>query len=642
MRCPTKGSSGRLSVPVAVLALATAFGCRNPVSPYQGKLYLTLTQTQAAQGDTVALTITLPEGPVVGDQLIVTFSGYGRSVDSITIPAGVVAYGADLAIPAEIADGVLAIQASIPEIHQTAADSVVIKDNVPPQITGMRLVPPRPLPPYAMALAANPPYGGGVSFIAGLADTLHAIVSDNHALGWLFLAWGKPINQLDSIRLTGVADTLAIPIELPSSAAGTAPQLTITLSDVDGNKMPTAYGAAQVAQYADYPARTAPLTTSVSDLAFDSKRNLVYLAEPTAKQIAVLSPATMTFLTPIAVTGRPIGVDVRPGGDSIVTTLDSSSTIAIIDLTNVQHTTTTLVMPELSDTNVATDTVKQVAQVRVAADNRAIVSMYGPSLYSDLFSDAGVAVNLTNDSISVLFGPSIDGVGLPPVLRSPDGTWVMLTNGAPGPYISATHTYSGWSVGSDGTPEITSISNGPDYRYLVDHVFFSTANFVEGSVGLDRFFGAALSPGGADAYVADAPCAAADTACVTSASGVVLHYAVPIMLNGPDTGLIGSQQQGQLMTISDAPFVARSVAVTPDGKTLIGIGTTGIFALDLTQTTPPSLARMTRARSGARISTPSVAVRSTPPRPGTFPFQVQLAPHPTRQWAPLERHHRTS
>ncbi len=636
MRSLPKWSPGGLATRVAVLSAGLIGACRNPVSPISGTLSVGLTSTRAAQGDTISLSIVLPDGPLAGDLLLITFSGYGQSVDSLTIPAGVGAYGGSLVIPPEVGDGVLVIQASIPAIHQSAADSLVIKDNVPPQIDSMQLVPPRPLPPYAMGLSVKPPYAPGVTFIAGIADTLHAIVSDNHALGWLLLSWGSPINQRDSVRLNGLVDTLTLPIQLPTSAAGTAPELTVTLRDADGNIDPMSYGQAQVAQYADYPARTTRLTTPVADLAFDTKRNLIYLAEPTANQVAVFSPATMSFQTPIAIAGRPVGVNVRPGGDTLVATLDSTATIALINLTSTPHLTTTLTMPVLTDTVSAQDTAKFVSQVRVAADNRAIVSMYGPNWFPNMFSDAGVAVNLATDSITVLFAPWIDGAVPPPVLRSPDGTWVMLTNGTPGPYSAVTHSYTTWNPGSDGPPEMTSISNGPNYSFLMDHVFFSYVNAAVGEVGLDRFFGAALSPTGADAYVADAPCAAGDSACVDSASGIVLHYAEPVILNGPDTGLIGTHEVGQLTSISDAPFVARSLVVTPDGKSLVGISPTGLVIFDLTQTTPPpELARMARgANHGAAAETMRGVVRSSPSRAAPLRLRVTLTPRKTRQRTP--------
>jgi hypothetical protein len=77
-----------------------------------------------------------------------------------------------------------------------------------------------------------------------------------------------------------------------------------------------------------------PLEAPVRDIAYDAKRNLLYLAEPSFSQIGILSLASLQNGSPIP-TGpnRPTGLDLSAGQDSLIVSLPEAKAIGIINLT---------------------------------------------------------------------------------------------------------------------------------------------------------------------------------------------------------------------------------------------------------------------------------------------------------------------
>ena len=76
-----------------------------------------------------------------------------------------------------------------------------------------------------------------------------------------------------------------------------------------------------------------PLEAPVRDIAYDGKRNLLYLAEPSFSQIGILSLASLQYVMPIP-TGpnRPTGVDLSAGQDSLIVSLPEAKAIGVIHL----------------------------------------------------------------------------------------------------------------------------------------------------------------------------------------------------------------------------------------------------------------------------------------------------------------------
>ena len=76
-----------------------------------------------------------------------------------------------------------------------------------------------------------------------------------------------------------------------------------------------------------------PLEAPVQDIAYDAKRNLLYLAEPSFSQIGVLSLASLQYTIPIPTgTNRPTGLDLSAGQDSLIVSLPEAKAIGVINL----------------------------------------------------------------------------------------------------------------------------------------------------------------------------------------------------------------------------------------------------------------------------------------------------------------------
>lgn len=113
-----------------------------------------------------------------------------------------------------------------------------------------------------------------------------------------------------------------------------------------------------------------PLEAPARDIAYDSKRNLLYLAEPSFAQIGVLSLASLQFQAPIA-TGpnRPTGLDLTVSQDSLVVSLPEARALGVIDLTRNTRAVTSVSLTIENFANRRPDIL------RVMAGNRVIVAL---------------------------------------------------------------------------------------------------------------------------------------------------------------------------------------------------------------------------------------------------------------------------
>ena len=146
---------------------------------------------------------------------------------------------------------------------------------------------------------------------------------------------------------------------------------------------------------------------------------------------------------------------------------------------------------------------------------------------------------------------------------------------------------------------------------LADHMLADSANIMYGALGLDSLYGIALGPSGSDAYDVESACGFGDTACLRTGPALLLHYAVPGVLNPT-----GNFAVGRLLDVADLPGLARYVIVAPNGKTVALLGDSTVVLVDLTHTTPPSMARVRQTRALRPVVTARSPVsRATAPTP---------------------------
>jgi hypothetical protein len=240
--------------------------------------------------------------------------------------------------------------AADPALHLDSATTlpVQVTDLVPPAVNATATG-PEPI----LTLVAN--------------DTLRVAVNatDNYKLAWLGYRLGPPASLRDSVAITGRNATQNFTLLAASAWIGSQ-TVTAFARDSAGHLSETALGTATVIPGVRRPTYVFPLDNVVPDLAYDSSRDVVYFSEPDADRVSVFSLATRQFAAPIALFSRPVGLDVTPGGDSLLVALRLSTSLAIINLQNGHVDTVTL--PLNPNLNPGLD------RVRVMANGMALVT----------------------------------------------------------------------------------------------------------------------------------------------------------------------------------------------------------------------------------------------------------------------------
>jgi len=589
----------------AAIAMACGRSSTGPTPSITSPLELAFGQVQVAQGDTLTWTVTLPapEAEVAGDQLLLTFTGVGSGTATIAIPANISGYQFALIVPTATADGTLTLTAAIPAVGESVQASVTIKDTKAPVIDSAGITGGPSLPHYnALALT------GALLLGAGVTDTLQIWASDNHALTWVGYSIGAPLNIQDSTAVV-VASTAqaSFPVAIPESLAGSGAPVALFARDADGNRQDDTISAASIISFNQYAVRMAPIQDTIVDLAIDTARGVVYLAQPDSGRIAVLSLATMTYLTPISLTGRPMSFDITRSGDSLVVAVDSATSLAVVRLTGTPQVIGTIaVAPPPEDLG-----ANLVSAVRITNDGYAIVVVRTPhSSGTGTFQTE--AVVLARDTTLVPFVNLVNySVAPPPSTRSGDGTVVFIPGGGGLLYNVTTQVWGeGLGQSYSGNPFGFAVSNSATGDVMVGHqVFFGSGGGAP--LGLDTLYSATIAYNGMDAYSAESNCAPSDAACVDTAVGALVRYKLGLWY--PYNNLM-FPSAGTAVNVAMLPHVARALVVSPDNKTLLALGSNVIMAVDLTSSIPPSASVLARARGALAQSVKRSTRQAVQPR----------------------------
>jgi len=212
------------------------------------------------------------------------------------------------------------------------------------------------------------------AFSPGDTATLTIAATDNRALR----AYGYAVSGIgirDSVSASGTSAQRVV--RLPLMSAGTY-AVTVFATDSALNHAELVGALLTVASRSRRPIMSVPLG-GARDIAYESKRNRIYVSQPDSAQIAVVAADAVSRLSSLPVSnGRPTGIDVTLGGDSLVVGLTGTLNIGFIDLNS----------GAMSTQSVITDTFlsRTPSGVRVAANNRVIIGVtfagsgYGGSL----------------------------------------------------------------------------------------------------------------------------------------------------------------------------------------------------------------------------------------------------------------------
>jgi len=261
----------------------------------------------------------------------------------------------------------------------------------------------------------------------GDAIEVNVTATDNHALHRIY--WEvRPVGLRDSLLVSG-PDAFRT-ITIPSRASWTGPiRLVLYAKDESGNvsdTIATAAGAIEVAPNVGPTPTLASIPGDITDVAFDAKRNVIYLLQSNSYKIAVFSPATLTVVRTIALPDNAPAFDLSPSGDSIITVLMNSKAIGVVDLTQASPALTTVPLTDLASTY-------RLLNVRVASTGRVLfvaqhtaVDSASKRLYS--YDLAGGVLRLRLDT------PDLGYESSGPLERSTDGT-VVVVNGEAGAFL---------------------------------------------------------------------------------------------------------------------------------------------------------------------------------------------------------------
>lgn len=220
------------------------------------------------------------------------------------------------------------------------------------------------------------PEGLAGSYATGDVLSLWLRVQDNHALGSLVYEIGDPVVARDSVRLTGPFFQEERRIPIPAGWEGDLP-VRVRARDAAGNpagEMVSAPGAVTVHGVRTRPVRTASTPEHAWDAVLDASRGRLFLSIPDRREVAVLSLASMSFGTPIALPAVPGEMDLTRGGDSLVVALPQERAVAVVDLSRPAAA------PAVFAITAAANGI--VWSVRVAANGKALVVAGTPEGYT--------------------------------------------------------------------------------------------------------------------------------------------------------------------------------------------------------------------------------------------------------------------
>jgi len=177
------------------------------------------------------------------------------------------------------------------------------------------------LAPPTAAGTVTPPQGD-VLFVPSDTFLVTVTAGDDRRVLWAGYRLGPPASMEDSVEALQRDFTGPFRVIVPPSWVGTS-SLTVFARDALGRTTEAAAGTVQVLDAIRRPFKTVALGAATTGLAYDVKRDAVYLPQPQNAQLAVLSLGSFTLQAPLSLPGAPTfeqhtGIDMVPGWDSVV------------------------------------------------------------------------------------------------------------------------------------------------------------------------------------------------------------------------------------------------------------------------------------------------------------------------------------
>jgi hypothetical protein len=269
--------------------------------------------------------------------------------------------------------------------------------------------------PPTVSGSLSPP-GGVDTLVIGDTLVIEAQADDDHALAWLGWRVGNfPPLAKDSIPTSGTHHAATFRRVTVPGWIGTQP-VSVFAWDAAGHLTELSIGSIVVKAGASRPTTTFTLPAAVRDLAYDAKRNRVYLSEVNRSEVAVLSLTSAQLESPITLISPGAGLDLSRGGDSLLVALGQSVFLSTVNLVTGQVDTVRLTMGGS----------QRPDNLRVAADNTVVVTL---TFSGSGFGGAVLTYDLATNTQQLRSDVGLNG-GLVtervPLARSGDGQKVLL------------------------------------------------------------------------------------------------------------------------------------------------------------------------------------------------------------------------
>jgi hypothetical protein len=288
-----------------------------------------------------------------------------------------------------------------------------------------------------------------------VGDTMRftVVAHDNDRVDWLVWALGPPANARDSFpaptRVGEQTWSMALPVK--SEWVG-APILSLYARDAAGFQSTVVSSVQDSIRF--YPliahptsapttvTSTAAAALELSDVAYDAKRNVFYIAlGPNTNEIAVLDVATMTFSAPIVLSSPTTGLDLTMSGDSLVAALPATSSLAVVPLAQPGAQPTTIRLSVLDSAGYLGPIGQTPPMlVRIAANGIAVITLP----YRTGSGDGVVTVDLRTGAQAIRTDARNGGMnGVFNVGSTPDRSRVPIFQFlCPRSYLAATDSFT--------------------------------------------------------------------------------------------------------------------------------------------------------------------------------------------------------
>lgn len=422
------------------------------------------------------------------------------------------------------------------------------------------------LAPMTVRAPDPPTAAGGVSgatrpdSAAALRDTLEIAVTveSPRALTYIGYRLTNFASLGDSVAVTDTAASHVFRLAVPFEWKGLLLEIEVFGRDRLGLEDRAPLGQLRVAVFPSRPTQTFRVGQGVSEVVHDPARQRVYLMTAVdtgpatgTPEVRVLQLSPAGFLPGIALPWFADGMDLSPGGDSLLVTLYNGR-LGIVDLNILAlDSTASIAFPPSNG--------RYPFKVRAMANGTAMISI--ASAYWGA-GDPGLLVQLDLATGTQTLRTDVGtagAIGLTPLLaRTPDRTRLVVypsraTASEAQLYQSATNAF-GVSLAVPAPPVgVGSVSSdAAGTRWLVGN------QLLDGGLAWLRELGTGLQAG----------------TSVLSHDGVYAYVSVP---EGVAKYRTADGTRAELILLQEPPY---RLAITPDGSTLIGVGY-GLQIVDL-------------------------------------------------------------